>query len=341
MALRNQRIGGRADAPAEHPRRFPRHRSRDTHDSDGGPMPTPAPAGDWSSAARFYEYTKAADPAVPPIPYDVFPAGRHQDGATRVIPWDLSSRIACAWPATSPALLASFVRIRAGESLTTAAAASSQLFYAIRGAGRTRVAGRDLTWSAGDLFTLPSAPEVEHAASADAALYWVSDEPLLRYLGVKPDQPRFAPTLYRREAMLAELARVRAEPGAERRNRMGIILGNADTAQTMTVTHLLWSLLNVLPAGAVQKPHRHNSVALDLCVSASPGTYTLIADEVDAAGALIDPIRAEWQPGAAFVTPPGLWHSHHNESRDEALVLPIQDAGLHTWMRTLDIRFVR
>ena len=40
------------------------------------------------------------------------------------------------------------------------------------------------------------------------------------------------------------------------------------------------------------------------------------------------------------VTPPGWWHSHHNESGESAWVLPIQDAGLFTHQRTLDIRFV-
>ena len=49
--------------------------------------------------------------------------------------------------------------------------------------------------------------------------------------------------------------------------------------------------------------------------------------------------RAEWETGAMFVTPPGWWHSHHNESAEEAWVLPVQDAGLYTHQRTLDIRF--
>ncbi len=308
--------------------------------------PTPASATDWSASARYFEYTKAADPAVPSVPYDVFPSSRHESGPSRVIPWDLSAVLRCPWPATSPNLLANFVRIRAGESVDTAARATSQLFYVIRGSGRSLVqgdhaSGRAFSWSIGDVIALPAAAAVAHAADADAALYWVTDQPLLDYLGVAPTTERFAPAIYRREALAAELARVRAEPGAERRNRMGIILGNADTAQTMTATHVLWSLLNVLPAGAVQKPHRHNSVALDLCIAASPGTCTLIAEKIADDGSLIDPIRAEWQPGSAFVTPPGLWHSHHNESADDALVLPIQDAGLHTWMRTLDIRFSR
>src|SRR5689334_1556041 len=99
-------------------------------------MPQPAPAPrDWSAAARFHEYSKAADPAVPRVPYDVFPAERHRSGPTRVIPWDLSSQLRTGHPATAPGLLASFVRIRAGESLATAAQATSQLFYVIRGAG--------------------------------------------------------------------------------------------------------------------------------------------------------------------------------------------------------------
>ena len=52
------------------------------------------------------------------------------------------------------------------------------------------------------------------------------------------------------------------------------------------------------------------------------------------------PIRCDWIPGGVFITPPGWWHSHHNESDEVAWVLPMQDAGLYTHQRTLDIRFV-
>ena len=37
--------------------------------------------------------------------------------------------------------------------------------------------------------------------------------------------------------------------------------------------------------------------------------------------------------------PPGYWHSHHNEFNGDANVPPIQDAGMHTYLRTLDIAF--
>ena len=114
------------------------------------------------------------------------------------------------------------------------------------------------------------------------------------------------------------------------------------------------SLLNSIEAGATQAPHRHNSVALDLAVvgtvpsvgGASEGggtsggmVYTLLGRELDANGDIVRPLKVEWESGGVFVTPPGWWHSHHNEGNSTAWVLPMQDAGLYTHQRTLDIRF--
>jgi gentisate 1,2-dioxygenase len=133
---------------------------------------------------------------------------------------------------------------------------------------------------------------------------------LLSYLSVTPDCKKFKPTVFRKERMLAEVEAIRHQPGAEHRNRLGILLGNKITEDsTLTLTHTLWSLLNMLPAGDAQRPHRHNSVAIDLCVSASPngGVYTLMGPELGADGWVKDPIRCDWVAGGAFVTPPGWW----------------------------------
>ena len=54
---------------------------------------------------------------------------------------------------------------------------------------------------------------------------------------------------------------------------------------------------------------------------------------------IVNPARVEWEPGLSFVTPPGYWHSHYNDSDAPAHVIPLQDAGLHSYLRTLDIRF--
>jgi len=208
-----------------------------------------------------------------------------------------------------------------------------------------------------------------------AALYWIHDEPLMNYLGVAPIVKKFEPTLYTRRDMLARVQEIQHSTGnchtdtrtsstrsssssssssgsgsgssskrshTKSKNRLGVLLGNAKCAQTKTLTHVLWSLLNSIPADTVQRPHRHNSVALDLCVSAAAtgNVYTLMGKEIDAEGFIVDPIRCDWHPGTVFITPPGWWHSHHNESEEVAWVLPVQDAGLYTHQRTLDIRFV-
>jgi gentisate 1,2-dioxygenase len=139
-----------------------------------------------------------------------------------------------------------------------------------------------------------------------------------------------------------ELDRVASAPDAATRNRISVLLGTAEQTQTLTVTHTLWAMLGLVPPGADQLPHRHQSVALDLVVDCRPGCYSLLGERVDPdTRAIIDPVRVDWEPGSAFVTPPGMWHSHHNESGQAARILPIQDAGLHTYLRSLDIRFLR
>lgn len=298
---------------------------------------------DWTGDAEYREYTRAANPVgrqTPLVPVEVFPAALHRDAPTGVVPLDLSGPLGIdGYPATSPALLASFATVRAGEELVTEPRATSELYVVMAGAGTTTVDGRELPWRQGDVFVLPSGCRSVHRASADATFYWVTDEPLLRYLGVAPTQRKVRPTLFPADRNAEELAKVAADPAAARRNRVSILLGNTATPQTLTATHVLWAMVGLLPVGAVQKPHRHQSVALDLILDCRPGCYTLVGPRLSADGEIADAQRVDWEPGGAFVTPPGWWHAHHNESGVEAHLLPVQDAGLHTHLRTLDIRF--
>jgi gentisate 1,2-dioxygenase len=85
-----------------------------------------------------------------------------------------------------------------------------------------------VSWSTGDLFVLPAtARAVNHHCSAggddteDAALYWVTDEPLLRYLGVSPSEKKFEMTLFKREKMLEFVETLKHEEGATHKNRLG------------------------------------------------------------------------------------------------------------------------
>jgi len=298
---------------------------------------------DWTGDARYFEYSRAANPVgagiTPKVPLEQFPASLHTAAGSGVEALDLSAALGTPWPATSPALLASFVRIDAGDTLATAALATSQLFHVLRGAGSSLVDGETLEWAAGDVIVLPSSAQVEHRATERTEMYWVSDEPLLRYLGVTPTEPRFVATRFPGERIRHELDLIEADPRALDRNRLSVLLATAPQTQTLTVTHVLWAMFGLLPVDAVQKPHRHQSVALDLIVDCRPGRYTLVGASLDAEGRIVRPTRVDWEAGGAFVTPPGLWHAHHNESGAPAHLLPVQDAGLHTYLRSLDIRF--
>ena len=294
------------------------------------------------SNAEYYEYSTSADPIgaglITEVPFRVFPHFLHEEGPTRIIPLDMSDQLKCPYPATSPALLANFVRIKASEEIFTTANATSMLFYVIRGNGRSIVDDLIIPWNTGDFFVLPANSKPLHHADTDSAFYYINDEPLMNYLGVIADTPRFEPTLFTQEESYASLQKsIDSQTGP--RNRLSVLLANKLFPQTRTISHVLWAMLGVLPVDDVQPPHRHQSVAIDFAVECQPGCYTLIGKNLNEKGEIVDPIRADWQPYSVFVTPPGYWHSHHNESGVQAHVIPLQDAGLHTYLRTLDIQF--
>ena len=293
----------------------------------------------WDADTQYYEFSAAVAPKLPAIPCTSFEASLHQQGSTKIIPLDLSGQMQSIAPATSPLISAYFLRILPQESLKTSSPATAQMFYVIRGKGKTETEYGIMEWSKGDLFTLPSCGGAIHAASEDTAIYWVTDEALVNYLGVRADKPRFQPSLYPGDRIIAELNQIAQEPGASKRNRIGVLLGNKATTLTRSLTHTLWALMVYLPGGSEQKPHRHNSVAIDLVIDAPESAYTLVGKSLDAEGNIINGERVYWKSGSVFVTPPGLWHSHHNESDQDALLLPVQDAAFHSYIRTLDQRW--
>ena len=277
------------------------------------------------------EYSNAADPtssgATPRIPIRVFSPYLYQSGATRIVPLDLSSELKTSYAATGPSLLASFIRIQGGQEIATLAKASSELFYVIRGSGHSETPAGLIDWREGDVIALPGSAAT-HFADKDSEFYSVNDSPLLNYLGVQSSEERFQPTLYTSAAIRKELEDAKKDPMSASRSRVSVLLA-----------HTLWCMFGSIAPDARQLAHRHQSVALDFVVDAKPGVYTLLGSELNEDGTIQDPLRIDWVKGAAFVMPPGFWHEHVNESGAEAIVMPIQDAGLHSYLRTLDIRF--
>ena len=296
----------------------------------------------WNQKLEFYEYTKMVNPVMPPVQYHAFLSEQYDNGQTQVKWLDLSEELKTPHRATTPNTLIAFLYVQVNEELKTTCQATSHFFYVLKGSGSTHSSEYGaVNWQTGDIVTVPMVGELVHRAKEPAVLYYVNDEPLLSYLGTYPATPIFTPTHYPKLIILEHVNQVRSQAGASKRNRNGVLIAHPVCDLTHTITPTLWALYNVIEPGQVQPPHRHNSVALDLVISAQEGVYTLMSKKIDEHGLLVDPKRADWHTHGAFITPPGFWHSHHNESDQDAYILPVQDAGLQTHMRTLDIRFAR
>jgi len=295
--------------------------------------------------AQYFEYTKVANPIgaklISKVPFRIFPASLYAEGPTRVVPLDLSAELGCPSPATGPGLIANFVRIVTRDVVHLDPLATSQVFYVIRGSGAAVQGKHKVPFVKGSFFTLPGGVASVITADDDVAMYYVSDAPLLTYLGATAVTPRFKPTLYPAARAEEELQKIAQDPNAANRSRISVLLSNTHFPQTATVTHVLWAMYGLLPGNSMQKPHRHQSIALDFIVDCPHGCYTLVGTELDEQGNIADASRFDWAPGIAFVTPPGYWHAHFNESGEDARLIPIQDAGLQTYLRALDIRFAR
>src|SRR5271170_7934489 len=128
---------------------------------------------------EFFEYTKAANPlakgAISPVSFGELSGALHQTGPTRVIQFDLSDKLNCPAPATSPNLAAAFLRILPKEKLDTQVNATSELYYVIRGQGTSAREDKTISWSEGDFFVVPGGKKVQHTANGDSALYWIND----------------------------------------------------------------------------------------------------------------------------------------------------------------------
>ena len=134
------------------------------HAKDGinnGPPLKKAKLGDnLMATGRIYDYTSSANPDMPEMPVLVHPPSLHQTGESRVIPFDLSKQLGTAYAATSPNLMASYIRIKDNESVKSDAHATSQAFYIIRGEGCTKSEFGSIQWSQGDLFVIPMSTKV-------------------------------------------------------------------------------------------------------------------------------------------------------------------------------------
>ena len=284
--------------------------------------------------ARFHYPKVAFKRPIPKIAPHVFSEERKRAFApaavTGLIALDHSEAMDLPWPATLPTIMARYAVIRKGEHLTHRFNASGEIWYVLRGSGRTSRAGESVVWAKGDAFVLGGGEEVVHSATDDAILFGCTNEPELAFARARLDPaqvPDIRPTLFTREDVEAQLERVHSDPSEEAAGKAVIIVTEA-MQDRLCATPSLSGSFNTLEAGGDQRAHRHNSSALTLSVQGR-GVHSYV-----------DGQKVDWEDGLVMLTPPGAPHSHHN--RGDALMFSfvVQDSPLHAQMRTTNFQFV-
>lgn len=244
---------------------------------------------------------------------------------------DKSDVLLTSYPATSPMLLAKFMRVREGDTLESRLQASGEIYYVIRGHGRTTQDGTTLNWGPGDVFCLPGGLDtVHHSLEDDCVLYSVTDEPMMAFERVAPAAPADAPieaVHYSAEMIAAQLDSLYArELDAETPGRALFLTSDRMAAERTCLPSLTLTLNAVLP-GEAQRPHKHSAAAI-VFITKQGSCHSEIAGEV-----------LHWKQSSVLLTPPNATHSHLNDGDETAVALIVQDGGLHYHCRTMSFEF--
>jgi gentisate 1,2-dioxygenase len=287
------------------------------------------------SRARFYAPEIAFDRPVPDVPAAVFEHERDialaPDAPAGFVVLDQSDALACGWPATTPTMLARYLTLGAGQAFGHRLNSTGEVYYVIRGSGRTGCAGESLAWTAGDAFCLPGGLAVEHLASEKAVLMLVTNEPELAYLGAEASatsRRAIRPTLFAAEETELHLRAVHGRNGEQRSAGKSVVFLTTLMEARRVTTPTLLASINSLEPGGDQRPHRHSSAAL---------TLSIAGEDVHS---MVEGRRVDWSPDVLFVTPPNRVHSHHNRGRGLMRSFVVQDTGLHAQLRTTNFAWV-
>jgi gentisate 1,2-dioxygenase len=302
-------------------------------------MPVQRPLAPGTAAearGRFFNTGNGFNVQLPPVPDRIFTdeSALALDPATPtgLIACDISVELESRFPATSPLVLARYAKIRAGEQLTTDFVASGVIAYVIIGSGHTSCAGQDIAWGAGDLFILPGgAPAHYTAGDTDAVLWLVTNEPQLAFENLQAPARGQAPTdlvHFRSDEITRQIELIYDIGRNEEIAGSALIFSAEQQEATRNILPTLTVAMNSLPGGAVQRPHRHNSVAVSLVIKG------------DRCFSVIDGKRKDWAPWATTITPPVSVHSHHNDGNEQALFLIVQDGGIYYHTRAMGFEFV-
>lgn len=299
-----------ADLPMQHPR---------------------APASAAQARARFFNSGNAFNVKLPAVPARLF--SPPQEERFGVFDCDQSRALGCAFAATTPLMLARYVRIAARDTLLPLEVrATGSVWYVIAGSGRLAGGVDGFAFGTGDVFLLPGAMGYRLEAGAEGALLWsVGNEPQLAFERAQP-APAARATIdavhYTAEEIERQFALIFASGTRDDTSGRALIFSSDRQAAARNLTPTLTLSFNTLEPHTHQRMHRHNSAAVTLVVQGED------------CHSMVDDAQCPWEPWATLVTPPGAPHSHHNAGARGARFLIVQDGGLHYHARTMGFEFL-
>jgi gentisate 1,2-dioxygenase len=292
--------------------------------------------------ARYVPVEKGFNIRRPPIEPTSFVAEMARafadDAPTGAVPLDLSATLGTFYAATSPFMLARYVRIRKGEAFACALAASGEIWAVLRGRGRLTRGDERLVWCEADMLALPGGVESVWHAEDDAVLWVASDEPALAFAGVRPEIAARAPieaTHYRADDIARVLRTLYHRALAPDTAGRAVFMASARTEALGTCLPSMTLTLNAVRPGEAQRPHRHNAAAIVLALREAGCASTI--------GGRSFP----WTRHVTLLTPAGVEHDHRNaraaegavHEDDIALALIVQDGGFYYYGRTMGFTF--
>jgi gentisate 1,2-dioxygenase len=252
----------------------------------------------------------------------------HPESPTGRIFLDRGDVLGTAWPATTPLMLASYLRICAGDQLRTRFICGGAIHVVLQGSGTWQAGGDSFDWKEGDVFVLPGGIESSYRAIADSIVYCVTNEPLFAFerADIMPTS-QVAPVLYPAAHVAEQMRELACKVMTPETPGRAVNLSSDSLANERTALSSLTATFNLVLPGEWQRPHRHCAAALALILRAS-GCHSIIGRK-----------RLDWQPNTVVLTPALEPHTHCNEGSEPALAFIVQDGGLHYYAGTMDFSF--
>ena len=291
--------------------------------------PTGQGATTYSRRARYHSSDNNFDFSWPAVPAHQFVTERARAldpvTPTGLIALDIGRDLGGDYPATTPTLLTRYAKIKSGETLSTRFQASGAVYYVMRGHGASTTGDDCIEWGTGDLFCFPGGQETSHQAIDDCLLFLATNEPLLsmdRLVPPAPEQAVVAPVHWPAAEIERQFEPVLKRPITPNTSGHAVLFSSDILSGSTNVLPTVNCAINTLESGKDQRPHRHNGVAVTLCIKGQ-GVYSMIGDE-----------RVDWTDYAVQITPPAELHSHHNRGSQRMECLIFQDEALHYYTRT-------